>query len=223
MTWSPSQELYVSSFFTDTILRYDSEGRYLGHLPKWCRLHGPNALHFAKDGYLYATTEGSKAENGTVTWPYQSQVVRMRDGVWEIFVKDASPFSSPNAYAGPNFLGLASSPVDDHLIFVSDYSNGILAFDLHSGMFQGRVETSFTGIPSKNSLGAIAFNTDPKRRWIYDIYAPAFLPSEDNLGLVLRAQFNSTDSMKSTPISVAVQLTQSLIKPISITRIPNLR
>lgn len=218
MTWSSDGSLYVASFHTNRILVYARDGRYIGLLPESELLNGPNALLFGRDGALYVTTEGS-AYHGSpknITFPFKSQIVKFDGRRWSVFVDDAERFSSPNRQVSPNFLGLANSPrPDDNLLFVSDFSNGILAFDLKTAELMGRIETSYTGMPSSNGLGSLVF--EPKNHFSnYTILAPGFDPLKDNMGCLLTVSFNSTKDIDSAKVSFAAKPNPGLSKPIVI-------
>jgi outer membrane protein assembly factor BamB len=213
--------MLVSSFANNLVLRYDaSDGRFVDLLPTSPLLNGPNALHYAKDGILYLTTEGSMWERGNLSFPFKSQILRLQNNAWEIFVDDATRFAKPNQVMSPNFLGLASSPIEDSILWATDFSNGILAFDLKSGELIRRIETSYTGTPSANAIGSLSFQVTGEND-MYTIYVPGFEPLRDNIGCILKFHFNASFEIpKDGRATFAVAPTPRLQKPISIISFP---
>lgn len=228
MTVSPDGKwLLVSSFLNNKILRFAlASGVFVEELVGSSLLNGPNALLYAQDGHLYVTTEGSKYEHGNLTYPYKSQILRLSkdEKEWEVFADSADPYASPNHVFSPNFLGLAKSNTpSDGLLWVTDFSNGILAFDLKSKQMISRIETSFTGIPSSNGLGSLVFERGNAQNQ-YSILTPAFLPLEGNTGCILRSTFNATSDMPTTKPTFAVPLYSApLKKPINIIKYSPIR
>lgn len=216
--WAPNGDLIVSSFKGNQVLRYSSTGKYKGTVGTSDELlMGPNALLYGKDGLLYLTTEGSILINGTLQWNFNSQILRLKNNKWEIFSDDANRYGVIGV-AYPNYLGLANSPVNDNLIFVSDYANGVLAFDLTTKVMKGRIETSFTGQPSTNALGALIFNPQPKNSR-YEIFVPGFLPNQNNNGAILRLRFDQVSKMDKVRPAFEVAPTSRLNKPIAVIRV----
>lgn len=215
------KELLVSSFATNNILRYDATtGRYLGTLPSTPLLKGPNALLVAPDGYLYVTTEGSLIDpvSGNVSWPFASQIIRFdfTFNLWQVFAPDARRFATPNQVAMPNYLGLALSPYNDGILWATDFSNGVLAFDLARSNLILRIETSFTGLPSINAIGGLAFLQNAENS-NYTVLIPGFLPKSQEIGGVMRFELEGprTPPIFSTP-HFLVRPTTDLLKPIVI-------
>ena len=155
--------------------------------------------------------------NGSVSYPFKSQILRFDGFQWTIFVDDANDFGQPNVVASPNFLGLASSPHqnDTNLLFSSDFANGILAFDLKTGKCVGRISTSYTGIPSHNALGSLVFEP-PTPEYRYSVLSPGFQPELGKMGCILRSTFNSTQSMSTAKVTFAIKPNPGLIKPVTI-------
>lgn len=212
--------LYVASFRNNLILKYSSKnGQYLGILQETSLMNGPNALLFANDGNLYATTEGSQIDkkSGNVSWPFPSQVLKFDGNAWSTFVDNANPFGKPSRVATPNFLGLANSPYNPKELWVSDFGNGILVFSLGTKELIKRIETTYTGSPSSNALGSFAFSkhSDPKQPIIF---AVGFEPQSHYIGSILRFNATSGDPLPSFghkgPIFTGP--TPMLLKPIGI-------
>lgn len=222
IAFAPNGDLIVASFWNNKVLRYSKRGVYLGEVsPNPTLTKGPNALLFGKDGNLYMTTQGSEVIDGTLQYLFPTQIIRLRNNAWEVFSADATPYSSPNTvFPYASYLGLANSPVRDNYIFASDFANGILAFDLTTKAMVGRLETSFTGIPSTNGFGSLTFVEKPKHSK-YEILAPGFLPNEGNKGAVLRFRFNTVAAMSTTQFSFEIAPTTKLNKPINILAQPD--
>lgn len=217
--WAPNGDLIVSSFKNNLVLRYSAKGKYKGTVgTSNDLLMGPNALLYGKDGLLYLTTEGSIMINGTLQWNFASQILRLKNNAWEVFSEDANRYGIITPVGYPNYLGLANSPVNDNLIFVSDFANGVLAFDLTTKVMKGRIETSFTGNPSSNLLGALIFNPKPKHSR-YEIFTPGFLPNQNNQGAILRLRFDQVSKMDKVRPAFEVAPTSRLVKPIAVVRV----
>lgn len=168
LAFSPDDKhLYVSSFLSDQLLRYDAKtGAFLDVVAqgdgKPGGLNGPNGLAFGPDGKLYVSTEGSVAVNAKPTFPgLPSQVLRIDVATKNVEVFVDQPALSP---AGLKFISLvgvvfgpdcASGACD---LFVSDFANDIRRYDARSGTLKSTLPTNYAGeTPSHNNLGGLAF------------------------------------------------------------------
>ncbi|MEB3282313.1 MAG: hypothetical protein VKK42_25680 [Lyngbya sp.] len=95
--FGPDGYLYVSSFLSDEILRFDGmTGAFVDVFASGNGqpggLNGPNDLLFGPDGRLYVTTQGSVATNGQpdFTAGLPSQVLR-----FDITTKTSTIFAEP--------------------------------------------------------------------------------------------------------------------------------
>jgi sugar lactone lactonase YvrE len=178
MAFGPDGLLYVSSFRSDKILRYNaSTGDYVDVFAQRdaqqndgaTGLNGPNGLLFGPDGKLYVTTQGSVADSeGNLDFAFPSQVLRydIATGKGEVFISQPEPFPTGAGYV--SFLGLAIGPEDGNL-YVSDFANGIRRYDFATGKELGVLDTNYTQTnPSSNLVGSLAFGPDK------DLYSVGF-------------------------------------------------
>lgn len=164
--FGPDGKLYVASFLSDQILRYDgTTGKFIDVFARGNQqpggLNGPNGLLFAPDGNLYVTTQGSVARNGQPDFSANlpSQVLRydLKTGQSTVF---ATPSPSPSSFGFVSLLGLALGPNDGNL-YVSDFANDIRRYDIQTGNLLGAISTNYTGTPtSSNFIGGLTFGRD---------------------------------------------------------------
>jgi sugar lactone lactonase YvrE len=195
--FAPDGSLFVSSFRTNQILRYDvTTGVFLGvfasdnnsGLGSVNGLNGPNGLLFGPDGSLYVTTQGSANDaNGSLAFPFASQVLRYSPEQ----VAGLAPSETPSIFIDQpttlpesefiSLLGLALAPTNDSL-YVSDFAGGIRQYDL-AGNLLSVLSTNYTGTaPSSNFIGSLTFGSGANSD---DLYAVGFDLAKANLGAVL--------------------------------------
>ncbi|MBD2296418.1 hypothetical protein H6G06_23780 [Anabaena sphaerica FACHB-251] len=161
---------YVSSFFSDQILRYNgTTGEFIDVFAQGNAqaggLNGPNGLLFINNS-LYVTTQGSVAkvnlDTGEVSADFSaglpSQVLRydsLAAGTTPTVF--ATPSPSPESLGFVSLLGLAVAKDGD--LYVSDFANGIQRYDLETGNLVKTVSTNYTTEtpPSNNFIGGLAF------------------------------------------------------------------
>ncbi|PZV18597.1 MAG: PEP-CTERM sorting domain-containing protein [Leptolyngbya sp.] len=226
--FGPDGNLYVSSFRSNQILKFDgTTGSFLsvfasdnnGGLGSFNGLNGPNGLLFAPDGSLYVTTQGTaNLTNGSLGFPYASQVLRYSPEQ----VLGLSPTTTPTIFIdkpallpeSPGFislLGLEIAP-DAQSLYVSDFAGGIRQYDF-AGTLLSILSTNYTGtIPSKNYVGSLTFGTDSS-----DLYAIGFDTRNQNIGSIL-----AFDQAQGSASSFLGNLFTdgSLLRPIGITSVP---
>jgi sugar lactone lactonase YvrE len=178
--------LYVSSFLSDEILRFDGKtGAFIdvfasgNQLPGG--LNGPNDLLFTPDGNLLVTTQGSVAVNGAPDFSFglPSQILKfdLATGMSSVFADQPEP--SPESFEFVSFLGLAISP--DGKLFTSDFANGIRTYDLETGELLDFISTNYTGTsPSNNFVGNLAFAPNG------NLFTVGFDFTQGNIGSILR-------------------------------------
>ncbi|XGV97425.1 MAG: PEP-CTERM sorting domain-containing protein [Leptolyngbya sp. BL-A-14] len=196
--FGPDGSLYVSSFRTNEILRYNPiTGAFLGVFASDNNggfgslngLNGPNGLLFGPDGSLYVTTEGTANDaNGDLAFAFASQVLRYSPEQ----VAGLVPTTTPSVFVDqpallpetPGFislLGLALSPTADSL-YVSDFAAGVRQYDL-DGNLLSVLSTNYTGTtPSSNFIGSLTFGSGTNSD---DLYVIGFDTTSANLGAVL--------------------------------------
>ncbi|MGA9379353.1 MAG: hypothetical protein WBV73_11340 [Phormidium sp.] len=164
--FGPDGKLYVSSFLTDQILRYDgTTGQFIDVFATGNQqaggLNGPNGMIFGPDGYLYITTQGSVAINGVADFSagLPSQVLRydIKTGEGRVI---ASPEAAPIGNGFVSLLGLAFGP-NDGLLYVSDFANDIRKYNVQTGELLGVISTNYTGTTTTNNFtGGLTFAED---------------------------------------------------------------
>jgi sugar lactone lactonase YvrE len=197
LAFSPDGNLYVSSFLTDKILRYNGKtGKFIDVFASGNQqaggLNGPNGLLFAPDGFLYVTTQGSVARNGKADYSasFPSQVLRYNPET-KLFSIFASPDPSPRSFGFTSLLGMAIGPVDGDL-YVSDFANDIRRYNLKSGELVKVLSTNYTEtLPSSNFIGSLAFSP------IGNLFTVGFDNRENaqNAGAVLRYDGKTGDPL----------------------------
>ncbi len=164
--FGPDGNLYVSSFLSDQILRYNGKtGQFIDVFASGNQqpggLNGPNGLLFGPDGSLYVTTQGSVAVNGTPDFSagLPSQLLRYNLQTRQSNAI-ASPSPSPESFGFVSLLGIAINPKDGNL-YVSDFANDVRRYDLNTGNLLAVLSTNYTGTsPSSNFIGSLAFGPD---------------------------------------------------------------
>ncbi|MBD2182914.1 NHL repeat-containing protein [Planktothrix sp. FACHB-1355] len=209
--FGPDGNLYVSSFLSDRILRYNGKtGQFIDVFATGNQqpggLNGPNGLLFGLDGSLYVTTEGSIARNGEADFSdgLPSQLLRYNIQTKQSTVF-ASPSPSPESFGFVSLLGMAINPIDGDL-YVSDFANDIRRYDLETGNSVSVLSTNYTGTsPSSNFIGSLAFAPDG------NLFVVGFdnRRNASNIGAVLR--YNGTTR------SLLVPPDTRLARPIGIT------
>lgn len=206
--FGPDGNLYVSSFRTNQILKFDGQtGNFLGvfasdnnnALGTLNGLNGPNDLLFGPDGSLYVATQGTaNTVDGSPTTPYSSQVLRYTPeqvaGLAPTTIPDLfidQPVLLPENPGFISLLGLALAP-DANSLYVSDYAGGIRHYDL-TGNLLDVLSTNYTGtIPSGNYIGSLTFGAGSTSN---NLYVAGFDTTLNNLGSILAfedAQGNAT-------------------------------
>ena len=223
----PDGRLYVASFLTDRILRFDAEtGSFFDVFATGNGqpggLNGPNGLAFGPDGRLYVTTQGSVAVDGQPTFPgLPSQVLRfdIATGASEVFIDQ--PALSPAGLGYISLLGLAFGPDCGTSggacdLFVSDFANDIRRYDLETRALEATLSTNYSGtVPSGNNLGGLTFD-DAGR-----LYTVGFDNTQEGglRGAILRFDGRTNAPLPSPGNTGAVFVppTEALVRPIGIT------
>jgi len=222
--------LYVSSFRTNQILRYDVNGSFLGVFASDNNggfgtkdgLNGPNGLLFAPDGSLYVTTEGTANDaKGNLAFTFDSQVIRyspeqvaglVASTTPSVFVPQPTPLKESFGFV--SLLGLAIAP-DEQSLFVSDFAGGIRQYDF-SGNLLSTLSTNYTGtVPSSNFIGSLTFGSGENSG---NLYAVGFnnANGNDSIGSVLAYPDGKGSPTKFT----GTALTDiSLRRPIGVTAV----
>ncbi|MBC7969772.1 MAG: PEP-CTERM sorting domain-containing protein [Verrucomicrobia bacterium] len=223
--FAPDGSLFVSSFRTNQILRYDvATGAFLGvfasdnngGLGSANGLNGPNGLLFGPDGSLYVTTQGSaNTASGALSFPFASQVLRYGPEQVAGLASTTTPsvfVDQPALLPEAGFislLGLALSPTADSL-YVSDFAAGVRQYDL-SGNLLSVLSTNYTGTtPSSNFIGSLTFGSGVNSG---DLYVIGFDFTNKNIGSVL-AYADAEGS--ATTFSGDTFTSTSLIRPIGV-------
>ncbi len=224
--FGPDGSLFVSSFRTNQLLRYDgTTGAFLGVFASDNNggfgtlngLNGPNGLLFGSDGSLYVTTEGTANDaKGDLAFTYASQVLRYTPeqvagltstDTPSVFVDQ--PALLPETPGFISLLGLALSPIADS-IYVSDFAAGIRQYDL-AGNLLNVLSTNYTGTsPSSNFIGSLTFGTGANSD---DLYVIGFDTTQNNVGSVLA--YDGAQGNEKT-FSGSVFTSSSLERPIGV-------
>lgn len=228
--FGPDGSLYVSSFRTNQILRFNpTTGEFLGVFASDNNngsgslngLNGPNGLLFGTDGSLYVATEGTANDaSGNLASPYQSQVLRYSPAqvaglepttTPSVFISQPTPL--PESFGFVSLLGLALAPNND--ILVSDFAGGIRRYNL-LGELIDTLSTNYTGTtPSNNFLGSLTFGSGSSSN---NLYTVGFDFNNGNIGSVLA--FNGAQGSPTT-FTGSVFTSSKLERPIGITAFPN--
>lgn len=230
--FGPDGNLYVSSFRTNQILRFNgTTGAFIdvfasdnnGGFGSLNGLNGPNALLFGLDGSLYVTTQGSvNKPDGTLDFPAQFRSQVLRYSLEQVV--GLAPATTPTVFIDqpallpetPGFislLGLALAP-DATSLYVSDFAGGIRQYDL-AGNLLDVLSTNYTGtIPSSNFVGSLTFGSGENSN---NLYAVGFNFTNNNLGSVLTfANAQGGDAQFTGSLFTDAQL----VRPIGITALP---
>jgi len=223
--FGPDGNLYVSSFRTNQILRFDGKtGAFIdvfasdnnngfGSLNS---LNGPNGLLFGPDGSLYVTTQGS-ANNpaGDLTYLFNSQVLRYSPEQ----VLGTEPTTTPTVFIDQptplpeagfvSLLGLAFAPNFSSL-YVSDFAGGIRQYDL-AGTLLDVLSTNYSTAPASNFVGGLSFGADTN-----NLFAVGF-DTSSNLGSVLT--FPNAQGGSAT-FTGSLFTDNQLVRPIGIASVP---
>ncbi|MDX2270534.1 MAG: NHL repeat-containing protein [Cyanobacteriota bacterium] len=219
MAFGPDGLLYVSSFLSDEILRYDSlTGQFIDVFAVGNQqpggLNGPNGLLFDSEDNLYVTTQGSVAVDGEADFSLglPSQLLKF-DIVTATSEVLASPDPSPESFGFVSLLGLAFGP--DGLLYVSDFANDIRVYDSNTGVLIDTYSTNYTGTsPSSNFIGSLAFGSEGT------LFVVGFDNEDDNnpIGTILRY-----DSATGSPFpsqgnggAIFVPANAELVRPIGV-------
>lgn len=228
--FGPDGSLYVSSFRTNQILRFDgSTGNFLGvfasdnnnGLGSLNGLNGPNGLLFGPDGSLYVTTEGSADDgSGNLAFTYESQVLRyspeqvaglVPTTTPTVFIDQPTPL--PESFGFVSLLGLAFAPNND--ILVSDFAGGIRRYN-PAGQLLETLSTNYTGTSptSNNFIGSLTFGSGA---FANNLYVAGFDFTAGNAGALLSypGAIGNPSSFTGT-----VYTNPSLIRSIGITAAP---
>lgn len=226
--FGPDGNLYVSSFRTNQILRFDgTTGAFLdifasdnnGGLGSTNGLNGPNALLFGPDGSLYVTTEGTANDaSGNLGFPFASQVLRYSPDqvtgkalttIPTVFINQ--PALLPESPGFISLLGLTFAPNFDSL-YVSDFAGGIRQYD-QSGSLLNVISTNYTGtVPSNNFIGGLTFGADTS-----NLFTVGFDYTNNNLGSVL--SFAEAQG-SSTQFTGSLVTDTQLVRPVGIAAVP---
>ena len=227
--FGPDGNLYVSSFRTNQILRFNgTTGEFLGifasdnnnGLGSANGLNGPNNLLFGQDGSLYVATEGTANDaSGNLVFAYDSQVLRYSPAqvggtepttTPSVFISQPTPL--PESQGFVSLLGLALAPNND--ILVSDFAGGIRSYN-SAGQLINTLSTNYTAtIPSNNFIGSLTFGTGSSSN---NLYTVGFDFNNDNIGSVLA--YNEEQG-SSTTFTASEFTSSSLERPIGIVAVP---
>lgn len=226
--FGPDGNLYVSSFRSNQILRFDGKtGAFIdvfasdnnSGLGSVNGLNGPNGLLFGPDGSLYVTTQGSANNaSGDLVFAFASQVLRYTpeqvlgtapSTTPTVFIDQ--PAVLPESFGFISLLGLTFAP-DFQSLYVSDFAAGIRQYDLAGNLLQV-LSTNYTGTqPANNFIGALAFGADTS-----NLYAVGFDFTQNNLGSVLIFP-NATGDRETFTGSVLTDA--QLVRPIGVAAVP---
>ena len=215
--FGPDGNLYVASFRSDQILRYNgSTGAFIdvfaqGNGTSAGLLNGPNDLSFSPDGkMLFVTTQGSVADGlGGISYRFDSQLLGydFSTGSGHV-VATPSPTAGGNGYV--SLLGAVFGP--DGLLYTTDYAGGIRSYDTLTGALVHTIDTGalFSGSSIATTLGNLVFAPDGT------LYAPVF--NEGSSGV----EANGVAACTVATGSCALLLSDSthLSRPIGIAYVP---
>jgi hypothetical protein len=169
MAFGPDGNLYVASFRSDQILRFNGQsGAFVdvfaqGNGTAAGLLNGPNGLHFASDGALFVTTQGSVADGlGGINYRFESQVLRyeITTQVGSLFA--AQPTPTPRGGGYVSLLGVEVGP--DGLVYTTDFAGGIRAYNATTGVLVNTIDTGKLFGARATTLGDLEFADDG---WLY--------------------------------------------------------
>jgi outer membrane protein assembly factor BamB len=227
--FSPDGNLYVSSFRTNQILRFNgTTGEFLdvfasdnnNGLGSLNGLNGPNSLLFGLDGSLYVATEGTANDaSGKLVFAYNSQVLRYSPAqvagtepttIPSVFISQPTPL--PESLGFVSLLGLALAA--DNNILVSDFSGGIRRYN-SVGELIDTLSTNYTDtIPSNNFVGSLTFGSGSSSN---NLYTVGFDFNNGNIGSVLAY----SGAKGSSTTFTGSEFTSSILeRPIGITVFP---
>ena len=215
--FGPDGNLYVASFRSDQILRYDgSTGAFIdvfaqGNGSSAGLLNGPNDLSFSPDGkMLFVTTQGSVADGlGGISYQFDSQLLGydLATGTGHV-IATPSPTAGGNGYV--SLLGTVIGP--DGLLYTTDYAGGIRSYDTLTGALVQTIDTGalFGGSSIATTIGNLVFAPDGT------LYAPVF--NEGAAGV----EANGVAACIVTTGSCTLLLSDSthLSRPIGIAYVP---
>lgn len=227
--FGPDGSLYVSSFRTNQILRFNGKtGEFLGVFASDNNngqgsqngLNGPNGLLFGPDCSLYVTTQGTANDaNGNLAFPYSSQVLRYSPAqvagkkpttTPNVFISQPSPL--PESFGFVSLLGLALA--DNNDILVSDFAGGIRRYNPDSVLID-TISTNYTGTsPSNNFIGGLSFGSGSSKNKLYTV---GFDFSTSNIGSILAFK---VDQGSPTTFTGSRFTSNSIVRPIGITAVP---
>ena len=172
--FGPDGNLYVASFRSDEILRYNGNtGAFIdvfakGNGSSAGLLNGPNDLVFAPNGMLYVTTQGSVADGlGGIKYLFDSQLLgyNVATGTGSL-IATPSPTVGGNGYV--SLLGAVVGP--DGLLYTTDYAGGIRSYNTLTGALVQTIDTGplFGGSSIASTVGNLVFAPDGL------LYVPVF-------------------------------------------------
>ena len=213
--FGPDGMLYVASFLSDQILRYDGEtGVFIDVFASGNAqpggVNGPSGLLFGPDGALYVTTQGSVAVEGEPDFSLglPSQVLR-----FDVSTRSSVVFASPEPAAESGGVvrlsDLKINPTNGDL-YVSDFAGGVLRYELGSATLVDRISTNYTGTqPSNNFVGGLAFGGND------DLFVTGFdhRDGANNVGAILKFNPETGSSIGPEPF---IGPDSRLARPMSV-------
>lgn len=214
--------LYVASFRSDQLLRFDSSGNYIDEFAVGTStadgLNGPNGLAFGPDGKLYVTTQGSVADGiGGISYLFASQIISydIQTGVASVF---AEPGPGSNGFT--SMLGLEFTPEcalgasdPDCFLFASDFAGQILKYSVDSDAASVTFPTDYGG---GNFVGAVTIGSSGDA-----LYSVGFTDiGGESPGAILK--YNVKGPQGQEPLVVAGGMDDEAIlkRPIGILALP---
>lgn len=229
--FGPDGNLYVSSFRSNQILRFNGQtGEFIdvfasdnnNGLGSIGGLNGPNGLLFGPDGSLYVTIEGTANDaNGNLVFGspengFRSQVLRyspeqvkglVPTTTPEVFIDQPTPLDESFGFV--SLLGIVLAP-DEQSFFVSDFAGGIREYDL-VGNLVNVLSTNYTGTtPSNNFIGSLTFGIGSTAN---NLYVIGFDFTNENEGSVL--EFGNGQG-SPTSFTGTLFTSPSLLRPIGV-------